>query len=334
MVFLSLLRSSSNVFKQEISDLNHVARNLISLKSSGNDTFLANCLLPGRMSLKAIYGGQYVALQLRAACMTVSEGMLPHSTHSYFLQSGTVEAPITVNIKKVRDGQSFCNRYMETVQKGRSEERLLCSGVTSFHVDEPPAVRHLKPFKPYVDPESLLTWEDGIKDGLNDPNITPFHRKLLEWKLKNTPRLFSRIFDIRTTDVPRWTMRTRHPPDVAPEHQGFIKCNFSPGDGQVDHRVMASFMGDIVMMEGALVDHINHGFFPTMLFSIDQSVYFHTDINVNEWMFFDVQSPVADNGRIFAECKVWSLDGRLLMTNTQEGLVRYDQSHPNSQAPT
>ncbi|CAD5221504.1 unnamed protein product [Bursaphelenchus xylophilus] len=329
MVITSCLKLSSNIFKQDFKDLHKTVKSLTSLSKNGSDSFTSNALLQGRMHLDPIYGGQNLALQLRAACMTVSTGMLPHSTHSYFLDSGTVNQPLHLNVKRIRDGKSFCSRYVESHQGNK----VLCSGFTSFHVEEKPAIKHLEPFRVDVNPDTLPTWRDGILEALEDNSITPFHRKLLQWKLKNTPHLFLDLFDIRTTDVPRWTMRTRHPPHRGPTHKVFMRSKYSPGDSQIDHRVMGAFMGDIVMIEGALMDHINAGFFPTMLFSLDQCLYFHTDVNTNEWMYVEVKSPIAENGRIYAECKFWSTEGQLMMTSSQEGLARYDENHPNSQAP-
>jgi acyl-CoA thioesterase II len=85
---------------------------------------------------------------------------------------------------------------------------------------------------------------------------------------------------------------------------------------------MGAFISDIPMMECALIDHIGAEFFPTMLFSLDQQVYFHADFNLNDWLLLECSSPIAEGGRAYAEGRAWTLDGRLVMSMYQEGIVR------------
>lgn len=88
---------------------------------------------------------------------------------------------------------------------------------------------------------------------------------------------------------------------------------------------MGAFVSDISLMETVLVDHITDGFFPTMLFSLDQQVYFHGPFNLNEWLLVECTSPIAAGGRAYAEGRAWTMDGRLVMSMSQEGIVRYQK---------
>ena len=51
-------------------------------------------------------------------------------------------------------------------------------------------------------------------------------------------------------------------------------------------------------------------------------MWFHHDINVNDWMLYDCFSPVASQGRGFAQGRVFTLDGRLVANTSQQGLIR------------
>lgn len=88
-------------------------------------------------------------------------------------------------------------------------------------------------------------------------------------------------------------MRRRMPTELPPRHDVFLKCRHSPGPRQQDQRVMLTLMTDLVLMECALLHHINAGFFPTMLFSLDQALYFHADVSTEDWLLCEVRSPVA-----------------------------------------
>jgi acyl-CoA thioesterase II len=93
------------------------------------------------------------------------------------------------------------------------------------------------------------------------------------------------------------------------------------------------------MMETALIDHIADGFFPTMIFSLNHQVYFHSNFNINEWLLYECISPIAgeniflftylplclEDGRAYAEGRCWTMDGRLVMSMSQEGIVRYSK---------
>lgn len=54
--------------------------------------------------------------------------------------------------------------------------------------------------------------------------------------------------------------------------------------------------------------------------SLDHSIYFHNPraFRADEWMFIERESPWAGEGRGLALQKIWSQDGTLIATCTQE----------------
>ncbi|KAI6240147.1 Acyl-coenzyme A thioesterase 8 [Aphelenchoides fujianensis] len=303
-------------------DIGKLTAQLIHLDQIDEDKFRSNHLLQGRMFLDAIYGGQAFATAVRAGSMTVGEGFLPNSGHTYFIKAGDVNKPVDFSVKRVRDGTSFCTRIVEATQG----EELLTSSLVSFHIGEEPAIQHQVPMKrDYPDPESLKSWQEVLEDAAADSHKghTQFHKKMIEMKRKMTPALFNKLFDIRPIDPLRWSMRTRYPKELSPVHHIYIRAREPLGSNQLNHRILAAFLSDISMMETALVDHIASGFFPTMLFSLDMNAYFHNDVDANEWLLIETTSPIADGGRAFAEARAWSLkDQKIVLSVTQEGIVR------------
>ena len=65
----------------------------------------------------SVFGGQVLAQSLNAAYRTVSEKRTLHSLHSYFLEAGNLDLPITYNVSNVRDGGSFSVRRVTAHQK-------------------------------------------------------------------------------------------------------------------------------------------------------------------------------------------------------------------------
>ncbi|KAG6083483.1 hypothetical protein E4U15_001971 [Claviceps sp. LM218 group G6] len=61
-----------------------------------------------------------------------------------------------------------------------------------------------------------------------------------------------------------------------------------------------------------------------MMVSLDHSIYFHAPgrVRADEWMFADMDSPWAGDGRGFVTQRIFARDGTLLATCVQEGVVR------------
>lgn len=57
-----------------------------------------------------------------------------------------------------------------------------------------------------------------------------------------------------------------------------------------------------------------------MMVSLDHSIYFHRprDFRADDWMFTEMESPWAGDGRGLAISKIWSKDGKLIATCVQE----------------
>lgn len=64
-----------------------------------------------------------------------------------------------------------------------------------------------------------------------------------------------------------------------------------------------------------------------MMVSLDHSIYFHNPkkFRADDWMLTEMHSPWAGEGRGLVLQRIWSKDGILIATCTQEGLVRLKQ---------
>ncbi|PYH57290.1 acyl-CoA thioesterase II [Aspergillus niger CBS 101883] len=67
-----------------------------------------------------------------------------------------------------------------------------------------------------------------------------------------------------------------------------------------------------------------------MMVSLDHSIHFHNPwaFRADEWMLTEMESPWAGEGRGLVLQKIWSKDGTLIATCTQEGVVRLKQDEP------
>jgi acyl-CoA thioesterase-2 len=56
--------------------------------------------------------------------------------------------------------------------------------------------------------------------------------------------------------------------------------------------------------------------------SLDHAVWFHGPFRADEWLLYEVYSPVASGSRGLATGRFFRQDGTLVATTVQEGLVR------------
>lgn len=86
---------------------------------------------------------------------------------------------------------------------------------------------------------------------------------------------------------------------------------------------MAAYITDATLAGTANSCHISNGYTPSMVVSLDNNCWFHSDdYRVDEWMLYENESPIADNGRAFSLGRLWTRDGRLICSTTQESLNR------------
>ncbi|KAH7719115.1 Protein F25E2.3 [Aphelenchoides avenae] len=320
-------RLTTSVIDSDLSGIQCVTKHILELRRISDNSFVAEHLLKGRRGLDAIYGGQVLAHALDAATETVDDKFLPHSFHSYFIKSGNVHKPVYWTVERIRDGKSFCTRSVRAHQ----DNDVLFIAQFSFQVREGDAVSHQAKYPTNVpQPEDLrLGWEE-IRLALGQPERVrnPINLKFLKIKEHQLLEMFRDILHIKPTDPEVWTFRKPMPEgdDGVPSYSMWVKAGEHLGDDAKLHRLFAAFMSDSIMMETAMLPHLHRGFVPSLLFSLDQCVYFHSpNINLDEWMLYEGWSPKAAGNRAFATSRLWSRDGRLVLSASQEGVVRARQ---------
>ena len=82
----------------------------------------------------------------------------------------------------------------------------------------------------------------------------------------------------------------------------------------------------------ALLESVENAAHPTapsigMMVSLDHTIYFHRprEIRADEWLFSEMESPWAGDGRGLVLQRIWNRKGVLVASCVQEGLVRLKQ---------
>ena len=249
-----------------------------------------------------IFGGQVLSQALGAAYRTV-ENKQAHSFHAYFLREGDVKKPVVFQVDRARDGRSFSNRRVVVIQHGRPILNL----AASFQIEE-------EGYEHQVDaPDIAKPHELNEKPFLTNKqmqSLTPRMRRLLTTQGPFEFRFADDIdpFDLNPTE---------------PIRQIWFKARHSVPDHQALHRQLMAFVSDFHLVATSTFPHPVSYLDPKLqIASLDHAMWFHHDINVNDWLLYDCSSPVASQGRGFAQGRVFTLDGKLIANTSQQGLIR------------
>ena len=276
---------------------------LLDLEAKGADQFQGRRRPDGT---GRVFGGQAIAQALGAASRTVDQGREVHSLHTYFLRPGSDELPIDYRVKRDLDGRSFSNRRVVASQQGKP----ILNFVASFQepVDGP---THQHPAMPDVPGPDDLTPDVEIRRSIAD--------KLPDGPIK---QLLLRPFpvDFRSVEPRDWL----HPEKREPtSHIWFKTVAALPADPAL-HRAVLAYISDFQILATALQPHgksIHRG--EVKAASLDHAIWFHEPFQVDDWLLFATESPWSGHGRGYSRGQVFTKDGRLVASVSQEGMLRH-----------
>jgi acyl-CoA thioesterase II len=248
-----------------------------------------------------VFGGQVLGQALVAASKTV-EGRVVHSLHAYFLRRGDCNAPIVYAVDRSRDGHSFSSRRVVAIQHGEQ----IFTMAASFQVPES-GFDHQVPMPSVPPPESLPT--SRLPDELL-ARMPERRRRVME-----APR----PFEFRMVEP----VDHLEPRRSAPERHVWFRAVSRVPDDEALHRCLLAYVSDFNLLDTATLPHgASYLGGNVVLASIDHAMWFHRPLRVDDWLLYAVDSPSASGARGFARANVFSRDGRLVASTTQEGLVR------------
>ncbi len=251
-----------------------------------------------------IFGGQVISQALAAASRTVP-GRPAHSLQAYFLRPGDVREPVIYRVERVRDGGTFSTRRVVAEQRGRP----IFDMALSFHNAEDGPTHQTATFEA-PDPDDLLTEHDMNARFLEDEDISENFRAAL---LRRKP------IEIRPV-TQRHPLR---PEKTAPVRQTWIRATGLDSDDPLLHQAMLAYVSDHSLMGAALLPHgVTFLSRDMQVASLDHTLWFHRPVRFDDWLFYDMESPIATGGRGFTRGRIFNRAGELVASVAQEGLIR------------
>lgn len=252
-----------------------------------------------------VFGGQVLAQALNAAYRTTPKERILHSLHSYFLEAGNLELPITYNVQTIRDGGSFSTRRVTAHQNDKTIFILSCS----FHKKED-GYEHQMPIKRDLkQPEELLSWTDMLDQ----------FGAFLPKKMKDFLSI-ERPIDFKPVQIVNPLDRKDLPPVVDVWFK--LKGEVSDLPLGIKQQIL-TYISDYNILTACLNPNASvANFGNTQMASLDHSMWFYRDFDFNDWMLFSVESPNTNGARGFACGNIYTRDGKLIASVAQEGLMR------------
>ena len=246
-----------------------------------------------------VFGGQVAGQALVAAGRTVPADREVHSLHAYFIRPGDPRVPIVYEAERVRDGRSFTTRRVLAIQHGEA----IFSLSASFQLPQE-GLEHSDPGPSDVPPpETLPSIGERVAAG-GDAG----------W-LGRTPR----PIDMRFVDEPVWSSaRTGASDDPV---RVWMRADGSLPDDRLLHVCLLTYASDMTLLGSVLARHDNASA-KVQMASLDHAMWFHRPFRADEWLLYTCYSPTASGSRGLATGRFTTLDGRLVATTVQEGLVR------------
>ncbi|CAH1801341.1 unnamed protein product [Owenia fusiformis] len=261
---------------------------------------------------RAVYGGQIYGQGLYAAIKTLNnQALLAHSMHCYFVRAGNPHKPITYHVEHIRDGASFCTRRVVAEQHGKTIVIMQCS----FHKPEVGKLNHQTEMPKVPPPEKVMSIQEIMHNILKDNKLP--EKKAYYFKERLKAYNDELPLEVKPVDIEKFLKLKK----TEPSSQLWIRAKDNLENASCNmHNTVVAWLTDWSPLGTALQPDTD--FNVGLWASLDHCVWFHEPMRADQWMLMQFDSPKAGGGRAITFGKLWSQDGRLVASMSQEGLLR------------
>lgn len=246
---------------------------------------------------RRLFGGLLLGQAIVAASMQTRRC---HALHAFFIGVGEMQEPFDIDVEAARDGSSFATRRIEI----RQRQQLLLAGYSSHH-DGDAGPNYQAPMPDMPAPEDL-----------EDQRVT--RGKRAEDRAKPARRYLSEdMLDARPVELPPVP-----PGSDRPARAVWFRPREPIRGGVEVHQAAIGFASDMGLVHVGLLPHFRAGGFPVQAASLDHSIWFHREATANDWMLHVHGARVAALGRGLSQSAIYTRDGLLVASASQEFLAR------------
>ena len=273
---------------------------ILDLTRVGDDLFVGSH--PSKNPMRT-YGGQLVAQSFVAGTRSLVRAELPPSAISvHFINGGDTGKDIEFRVTRLRDELRFANRRVDAVQDGV----VLSSALISY-----------------------MSGGSGLEHGIEAPQVGPpeAHATLPELLVgyeKIVPHFVNALqpIDWRYTNDPAWVMRKKG--ERLDHNRVWMKVRGVLPDDPVLHTAAMLHSSDTTVLDSIITTHgLSWGFDRIFAASANHSVWFHRQVDFNDWVLYSTSSPAAADSRGLGAGHFFNPAGKVIATVVQEGVVLY-----------
>jgi acyl-CoA thioesterase-2 len=248
------------------------------------------------------FGGQLMAQSFVASSRTLTGDLPPSALSVHFINGGDIAKDIEFHVVRLRDERRFANRRVDAVQDGV----LLSSALISY-----------------------MSGGSGLEHGIAppvvaEPHTVPSIQELLRGYEKTVPHFVNALQPIewRFTNDPAWVMRDKG--ERLAYNRVWVKALGAVPEDPVLHTAMMVYSSDTTVLDSIITTHgLSWGFDRIFAASTNHSVWFHRQVNFNDWVLYSTSSPVAANSRGLGTGHFFDPAGQIVATVVQEGVLMY-----------
>ncbi|MGA9679627.1 MAG: acyl-CoA thioesterase II [Mycobacterium sp.] len=249
------------------------------------------------------FGGQLMAQSFVASSRTLTRDDLPPSALSvHFINGGDTAKDIEFHVVRLREERRFANRRVDAVQDGT----LLSSAIISY-----------------------MAGGAGLEHGVAPPEVAEPHTmpsmgELLRGYEQTVPHFVKALHPIewRYTNDPAWVMRDKG--DRLPHNRVWVKADGVLPDDPVLHTAAMVYSSDTTVLDSVITTHgLSWGFDRIFAASANHSVWFHRQVDFNDFVLYSTSSPVAADSRGLGTGHFFDRSGQVVATVVQEGVLIY-----------
>jgi acyl-CoA thioesterase-2 len=248
------------------------------------------------------FGGLMMAQSFVAASRTRARNLPPNALSAHFINGGDTGKDMQFTVVRLRDERRFANRRVDVTQDGILLATVMISylagGSGLEHNVDPPDV---------PDPESVPTLAERLR-GYED-RVPLFVNALqpIEW---------------RYTNEPSWVMRENG--NELDYNRVWVKADGELPSDPVLHTATMLYSSDTTVLDSIITTHgLSWGYDRIFAATVNHSVWFHRQVNFNEWLLYSTTSPVATDSRGLGTGYFFDRSRRPVASVVQEGLVKY-----------
>ncbi|KAJ3373463.1 Acyl-CoA thioesterase 8 [Kappamyces sp. JEL0680] len=273
---------------------------------------------------RGVFGGQVIGLALNAAIRTVDATFQVHSLHCYFLMAGDNSTQIVYKVDELRTGKTYATRCVTATQRGRN----IFTAIISFALPEISQLSYQEAMPVVPHPDQLKSDVDRLKSLLEEPRAKMFHESIkmrlaqpliIERKIVPSKH-FQSVAGTQPNKIMMWMKADG-------SASGLTRVGTLP-DTLAVHQCVAAYCSDFELLNAALVPFGLHRMGERrmqaikMMASLDHAIWFHEAFRADEWLLYEIEAGKTKAGRGFANGRIWSMDGRLVISTAQEGVIR------------